>query len=151
MGVCVPDSRPLILALAALCIAAAGCDRDDVLCDEKSSHVAYARSLSQERLARLYHDMESYSNKDETPFNGWTADDKRVAIPSAFTDLQVARILPRDGNIMVHGCFDHDIYLHFEGVGILKQFDKERRIVLSWGEHPGDMGEQVLWTENTRQ
>jgi hypothetical protein len=61
------------------------------------------------------------------------------------------RIRPRDGNIMVHGCFDHDIYLHFEGVGILKQFDKERRIVLSWGEHPEDRGEQVLWTENTRQ
>jgi len=147
----VPERRSWILALAALCIAAAGCDRDDLLCDEKSSHVAYARSLSQDRLARLYSDMEAYSNKDETPFNGWSVYDKRVAMPSAFADLAVARIRPREGNIMVHGCLDHHIYLQFDGVGDFKQFDKERRIVLSWGEHPEDRGEQVLWTESTRQ
>jgi hypothetical protein len=137
--------------LAALCIVAAGCDRDDVICDEKSPGVAYARSLPQSRLGRLYHDMESYSTNDETPFDGWSVGDKRVALPSAFADLSVVRIRPRDGNIMVRGCFDHYVYLHFEGVGDHKQFDQERRIVLSWGEHPEDRGEQVLWTETIQQ
>ena len=131
-------------AFAALCFVAAGCDRDALICDEKSPGVAYARSLSQDRLARLYQDMQSYSNKEETPINGWYVQDTRVAIPSAFADLAVVRIRPREGNIMVHGCFDHAVYLDFE-------FDQERRIVLLWGEHPEDMGEQVLWTENIRQ
>jgi hypothetical protein len=138
------------LALATLCLAAAGCDRDDVICDEKSPGVAYARSLSQERLARLYYDMEKYSTKDETPLDGWWAHHAQPPVPAEFADLDVARIRPRDGNIMVHGCFDHYIYLAFEGVGDSKKFDKERRIVLSWGEHEEDMGEQVLWVEDTR-
>lgn len=54
------------------------------------------------------------------------------------------------GNIMVHGCFDHYIHLHFEGVGDHKQFDEARRILLLWGEHPEDMGEQVLWAKDTQ-
>lgn len=139
------------LALAALCIAAAGCNRDDIICDEKSPGVAYARSLSKERLARLYYDMEQYSNRDETPLSGWSVGDKRVAIPSVFADLAVVRIRPREGNIMVRGCLDHYIYLHFEGVGNLESVGEERRIVLSWGEHPPERGEQILWEEGVPQ
>lgn len=136
-------------ALAALCIATAGCSRDELICDEKSAGVAYARSLSKDRLTRLYYDMEAYSTRDETPLYGWWV--SRREIPSAFADLAVVRIRPREGNIMVRGCLDHYIYLHFEGIGDLKRFDKERRIVLSWGEHPPDMGEQVLWEEGVQR
>jgi hypothetical protein len=138
-------------ALAALCLAAVGCSRDELICDEKSPGVAYARSLSKERLARLYYDMEAYSNRDETPLNGWSVGDKRLEIPSAFADLAVARIRPRDGNIMVRGCLDHYIYLHFEGIGDFKNFDEKRRVILSWGEHPPSTGEQVLWEEDVQQ
>ena len=134
-------------ALAALCIAVTGCSRDDRNCDEKSPAVAYARSLSKDRLARLYYDMEAYSTRDETPLDGWWVG----STPSEFADLAVVRVRPKEGNIMVRGCFDHYIYLHFEGTGDHKEFDKERRIVLSWGEHPPDMGEQVLWEEVVQQ
>ena len=72
--------------------------------------------------------------------------DKRIAVPAEFADLAVVRIRPREGDIMVHGCMDHYIYLQFEGIGITKKFDNERQIVLSW-EHPPDAGEQVLWEE----
>ena len=99
---------------------------------------------------RLYYDMEAYATREETPLNGWWVSRKPGEIPSAFADLAVVRIRPRDGNIMVRGCLDHYIYLHFEGIGDLKRFDKERRIVLSWGEHP-DLGEQVLWEEGVQR
>ena len=124
--------------------------RDDLICDEDSAGVGYARSLSKDRLARLYYDMEAYSKKAETPFNGWYVPDKRIQIPAEFADLAVVRIRPGEGNIMVHGCLDHAIYLHFEGIGVEKAFAKERKIILSWGEHPPDTGEQVLWREDAQ-
>ena len=74
-------------ALAALGIATAGCSRDDVICDEKSPGVAYARSLSKDRLMRLYYDMEAYATREETPLNGWWVSRKPGEIPSAFADL----------------------------------------------------------------
>ena len=104
-------------------------------CNEDSPVVAYARSLSQERLARLYRDMEGSTWNTEAP------------VPKEFADLKVARIRPSEGNIMVHGCFDHYVYLTFEGVGVEKKFARKRQIILSWGERPPQAGEQVLWTD----
>jgi hypothetical protein len=68
-------------------------------------------------------------------------------VPKEFSDLKVVRIRPGEGNIMVHGCFDHHVYLTFEGVGVEKKFAKKRQIILSWGEHAPQAGEQVLWTD----
>lgn len=116
-------------------------------CGEDSEAVAYARSLSKERLGRLYRDMEDYSVKADLPREGYYPDNENQQIPDAFADLKVRRVRPRDGNIMVEGCLDHYVYMKFEGVGFLKEFDEKRQIVLSWGEYPPHAGSQVLWAE----
>jgi hypothetical protein len=114
---------------------------------EDSDAVAYARSLSKERLKKLYDDMEEYSKKQDTPPYGYIAYGKNAVVPEPFSDLKVKKIRPRRGNIMVEGCFDHYVYLDFEGIGPGKKYDKKRQIVLWWGEHPPTRGSQVLWVE----
>jgi len=81
---------------------------------------------------------------------GWDVLNTAVEVPKEFADLKVARIRPSEGNIMVHGCFDNYVHLTFEGIGVEKQFAKERRIILSWGERPPEAGEQVLWTNSRK-
>lgn len=90
-------------------------------CNEDSEAVAYARSLSQERLKRLYYDMENYSSKTDLPIDGFQFYDKNITIPQEFDDLEVIKVRPDDGNIMIEGCFDHYVYLQFKGIGRFKR------------------------------
>lgn len=139
-------SQALVLAISAFLpvLTLSGCD---VTCDEDSDGVLYARSLSQERLEKLYYDMERFSNDDSVPTNGYDSLIKSAKFPLEFSDLEVAKIRPEDANILVQGCFDHYVYLHFQGYGRLTEFYPERRIVLSWGEHDETRGTEVLWRE----
>ncbi len=117
-------------------------------CDEDSKGVRYARSLSEERLAKLYFDMEKLSSDNSVPDSGYSSWDENRAFPEQFSDLQVVRVRPHYANIMVEGCFDHYVYMNFEGYGRLKEYYPQRRIVLSWGEHE-TKGSEVLWQETT--
>ena len=116
-------------------------------CQEDSEAVAYARSLSSERLSQLYTDMERYSHRDDLPIDGYQFGDERYDVPKEFSDLKVRKIRPSDGNIMVEGCFDHYIYLRFKGIGHLAKPGDNKEIILNWGEHPPNTGTQVLWSE----
>tara|TARA_R110002072_G_scaffold104099_1_gene228384 strand:+ start:777 stop:1250 length:474 start_codon:yes stop_codon:yes gene_type:complete len=116
-------------------------------CQEDSEAVAYARSLSTERLSQLYRDMEEYSHRDDIPIDGYHFGDERYEMPAEFADLNVVKIRPDDGNIMVEGCFDHYIYLTFRGIGHLAKPTDKKEIILNWGEHPPNTGTQVLWSE----
>lgn len=113
-------------------------------CQESSEAVVYARSLPQERLKRLYEDMEGFSKRDDLPFDGYSIHNKNSVIPEEFSDLKVIKIRPESANIMVQGCFDHYIYLRFTGYGSQSKFDPEKKIILNWGEHPPNAGTQVL-------
>ena len=116
-------------------------------CGENSEAVSYARSLSKERLSKLYTDMELYSKVPDQPIDGYHAYQENAFVPKEFEDLKVAKIRPREGNIMIEGCFDHYVYLRFEGVGYSKDDNDKNQIILSWGEHPLDAGSEILWTE----
>ncbi|MCG7994109.1 MAG: hypothetical protein JAZ06_01650 [Candidatus Thiodiazotropha taylori] len=118
-----------------------------VKCGEDSEAVLYARSLSQERLEKLYEDMERYSIKDNLPSDGYKVYQKDVVVPDEFNDLKVVIIRPFDGNIMIKGCMDHYVYLDFHGIGLLKEHRPERKIVLKWGEH-SRAGSELLWRDN---
>lgn len=102
-------------------------------CQEDSEAVAYARSLSTERLARLYRDMELYSHREDILLDGYQFGDERYEVPKEFSDLKVRKIRPKDGNIMVEGCFDHYIYLTFKSVGRLAKPGEKKKIILNWG------------------
>ena len=115
-------------------------------CGEDSAAVSYARSLPPERLKKLYRDMERYSQMEDIPIDGYYVGDDRQEIPEAFSDLKVRKIRPYEGNIMVEGCFDHYIYLRFQGVGMSAE-SEEKKIILNWGEHPPNTGTEVLWSE----
>lgn len=148
MQVEIVSIRSSVLGLVACAfLPALALSSCDVTCDEDSDGVLYARSLSQERLARLYYDMERFSTNDSVPANGYDSLIKSAAYPREFSDLEVAKIRPEDANIMVQGCFDHYVYLHFQGYGRLQELYPERRIVLSWGEHDETSGTEVLWRE----
>ena len=49
---------------------------------------------------------------------------------------------------MLQGCFDHYVYLHFEGFTQNQEYEPERQIVLSWGEFEPQAGSEVLWADN---
>lgn len=115
-------------------------------CDEDSKAVAYARSLSQERLKKLYYDMERLA-ADESLLDLCYEEKPGETFPEPFSDLQVLKIRPQMANIMVQGCFDHHVYLRFEGFANKRSMQQQRQIVLSWGEREPQAGEQVLWKE----
>jgi hypothetical protein len=116
-------------------------------CNEDSEAVAYARSLSPDRLEKLYYDMEQLSEDESVPFSGFMRRDGQD-FPEPFRDLEVVKIQPRDENIMIEGCFDHYVYLHFEGFGEEPGSGSARQIILSWGEWEPQAGSQVLWRED---
>ena len=134
-----------ITLLIATCAGTLHLLKDHIVCDEDNDAVEYAMSISQERLSKLYYDMERYSTKDDIPDRGYAAYKDDAFVPIEFADLVVATIRPDYGKIVVKSCMDHGIDLSFEGVGKFKEYDKARRIVLSWGEHT--VGSQVLWLE----
>ena len=115
--------------------------RDMPSCGEDSEAVFYARSLSQERLKKLYSDMEEYSKRDDLPFAGYEATDKSVPHPEPFSDLKVRAIRPRDGNILIEGCFDEYVYLRFKG---LVFEDEEKGIWLTFPAHSNKPYEQKM-------
>lgn len=116
-------------------------------CNEDSEAVSYARSLTQERLEKLYYDMERLSNDESIPAFGYRRKDGEN-LPEPFEDLKVVKIRPREGNIMIEGCFDHYVFLYFKGYDKRSKFETEKRIVLSWGEREPQAGTQVLWKED---
>lgn len=119
-------------------------------CHKNSESVTYAKSLSQQRLAKLYKDMEKFSARNDIPFEGyWPLLEVGQVTPKEFSDLKVSRIRPKEGNIMVEGCFDHYVYLRFEGIGSLRDSSSKRRIILSWGEYEPDMGQEIIWEEKS--
>ena len=114
-------------------------------CGEDSESVAYARGMSDERLAKLYYDIERFSLDPNTPYSDLEKDSEGV-FPPPFSDIKAARIRPKQENIMLNGCFDHYVYLSFHGLDSNKEFYPKRQIILSWGEHDG-AGSEVIWTE----
>jgi hypothetical protein len=114
-------------------------------CGKSSKQATMARSLSQERLARLYQLMRELRESpvdDGSRFAGYSGD----TIPSEFRDLKCKRVRPSDfsPNIMLEGCFDHYLYLKFYGIGKSKESgDHSPRITLQYGEF--EIVEEVLW------
>ena len=115
-------------------------------CTEDSDAVRYARSLSSERLSILYNDMKKFYINKTSPAGGYYVSSGEMEIPIEFKDLEVAKIRPADANIMIEGCFDHYVYLHFEGYRF-KKAPEIKQITLSWGEH-SNAGKEILWAEN---
>lgn len=111
-------------------------------CDGSSKAANYARSLPKERLRQLYLEMERYSQDERTPLAGWLALDGH-SVPEPFRDLKVAKIRPREANIMLEGCVDEFIYLGFSGFG----GKGPRVITLSFPSGAGTHGSEVLWKE----
>lgn len=121
----------------------------DYDCSETSEAVAFARSLPAERLEKLYYDMERLSADKSFPTGGYASFELNEGekFPEPFSDLEAVKIRPRDGNIMIEGCFDHYVMLYFEGYGRMKELQPDRRIILAWGEWEPDAGTQILWQE----
>jgi len=117
-------------------------------CGEDSEAVAYARSFSETRLEKLYSQMQYYYHYDNTPIFGWNGNgDDKNDFPKEFRDLKVVKIRPKDSNMMVQGCFDEYVYLHF------RNLDSEigpKLIELDYPSHSGeayDVNIEVLWAE----
>lgn len=117
---------------------------DYISCDENNEMVEFARSLSQERLSHLYSSMEEYSLKDDLPEDGYHLYRDDVISPEPFKDIPASRIWPQTGRMELRKCFDHGVFMSFKGVGRYKQYDKEKQIVLSWGEYSTE-GSEVIW------
>ena len=114
-------------------------------CGEDSESVAYARELPDQRLAKLYYDIEKYSEDSSTPYSDLKAGSEGK-FPEPFSDIHAIRIRPKQENIMLNGCFDHYVYLSFHGLKSNREYKPKRQIVLSWGEHER-AGSEVVWSE----
>ncbi|MFT7561836.1 MAG: hypothetical protein ACI93R_003767 [Flavobacteriales bacterium] len=110
-------------------------------CSEHSQALGYVRSLSQERLEQLYTDIVRYADKDvESLPGGIHTDTEDVAIE--FQDLLVESIQPTHGQITVEGCFDHYVYLYFDG--IRKSNNGAPAIRVTYGKDE-DAKEETIW------
>ena len=124
----------------ALCIAAAlifvfafnstpGCTGD-------SESAKYIRSLGDERLSKLYKDIEIF-------YKEYSQDSylriPKESLPKEFSDLNIVSLRPGRPQIMVEGCFDNYMYLEFYGI----KDEKEKSIVLRYGEY--EIIEELVW------
>ncbi|MGJ8638801.1 MAG: hypothetical protein ACSHYA_05365 [Opitutaceae bacterium] len=120
-------------------------------CSSTSEVVLNAKELSQERLKLLYDQMAALRESDKAKPLGEKnyfsyLEDK--PIPPEFADLGPLRVSASDytAHIMLEGCFDSYVYLHFTGLTDYQAEKGIKEIVLSWGEHE-DAGSQTLWSE----
>ncbi|WMS87135.1 hypothetical protein [Pleionea litopenaei] len=114
-------------------------------CGEDSDSVMFARGLSQDRLSKLYYDVERFSLDSNTPYFGLNRDESGL-FPEPFSDIEAELVRPKQENIMLNGCFDHYVFLRFHGFESNKEYYPKRQIVLSWGEHD-NAGSEVIWSE----
>lgn len=93
--------------------------------------------------------MEAVSKDESYPIDqliDWNLE-KGQKFPEPFSDIQATQIRPRQANIMLEGCFDHHVYLLFEGYEAYKDREPRKRIKLQWGEFESS-GSQILWEEH---
>jgi len=116
-------------------------------CDENSSSVAFARSLSSIQLVRLYEAYEVYINSKAPEGQVYRLHDIRNPrkYPKGFEVIKSGVIKPRYGRITLEGCFDSFVIMHFTSLGLVAS--KEKKIVLGWGEGPSNSGSEILWQQ----
>lgn len=107
-------------------------------CMKDSEAANYVRSLSQDRLKKLFEDMDTYSAREDLPYAGYYAHHENE-LPPEFQDLEIGRVRPRSKNIMVEGCFDHYLYLRFH-----TSENGLKTITMQYGEK--DIGTEVVWS-----
>ncbi len=124
-----------IICLPIVVLTFISCNSGD--CSEDSPAVREARALSQERLTRMYSDMERLHESGQTYHRVPKISD---SAPSEFADIQYNDIILSDLRIRLalEGCFDHYVLLYFYGI----VDDREPMISLQWGETSGS---EVLW------
>jgi hypothetical protein len=117
-------------------------------CGPESKAVVYAKSISESRLEQLYSQMKYYYNKKNTPYGGWINHGKQKPhVPIEFRDLDIARIRPRDSNIMVEGCLDEYVYMNFIN---LDSDTAPKQIEINYPSHSGGAyatKTEILWQE----
>jgi hypothetical protein len=109
----------------------------DPTCDEGDAEVAFARSLSDARLAKLFLDVRFYA-----PWRHMSQDE----IPEEFLDLEPLAIRahqPGSVHFRLRGCMDHHIDLVVYGADAPDR-DSNPRIELWYDEWPPQ--HEVLWT-----
>lgn len=109
-------------------------------CSGDSKSAEYVRSLSSQRLSKLYDDMEKfYYMNQESPYKEYSIYGE-TAVPKEFSDLKVISIRPGRVHIKVVGCFDNYMYLYFNGI----REPGEKEIVLQYGEH--EVIKEKIWS-----
>ena len=115
-------------------------------CGEGSSAVAFARSLPDDRLVRLYEDAKDHVETGKPLIRVGPLDGDA---PEWLSDLTY-RNITLDGTrsrIMLNGCFDEFVIIYIPGVPGMYE-DESPALILSWGEGPA-AGEEVLWSSDT--
>jgi hypothetical protein len=108
-------------------------------CGAQSPAVAKARQLSQSQLARLHAEMSDLARRDPGAHSI-----SAELWPSTIAALQPKKVsADLSPRITLEGCFDHYVFLKFEGTSS-QLGPGQPRILLSWGEGP-DAGEETLW------
>jgi len=128
--------------LFGISVALCSCGSSGLICDEDSPQVARARSLPQERLARLFTDALNAVARAE---KGERSSSDKARVPPEFADLSPNKVLSfgtRRVVVVMKHCMDHGVFLNIR----IPENDRGS-ITLSWGEHAPDSGEQVLWRQ----
>ncbi len=109
-------------------------------CDSDSEAAHYVRSLSSERLEKLHKDMEKYFHNEKGTYAEYFSASEN-GLPKEFSDLWVVRVSPSRKHIMIVGCFDNYMFLHFSGI----EKDEPKEITLQYGEH--EVTTEVIWSK----
>ena len=120
-------------------------------CSENSAEADYARSISEERLAKLFDQLLEIKLSDDLKrqdSSKWRdvifpegVDVPYEYIPKELTDLEFynIRISKIRSRIMLKGCFDHYLTLNIQGL----YNEGKPQITLNWGQVTNK--NEVLW------
>ena len=126
-----------VLVVLACWLAMSSCS--EVVCDEDSTEVAFARQFPQSRWERLVLDARHLKGAVSDVLGAPVGD--LSSTPAELADLKPvdAKFYGDTLAVKLKGCFDHHIYLitDFHPPGT-------ETVILQWGEGP-TFGSEVLW------
>lgn len=116
-------------------------------CGEGSRYVAYARSIPEVRIKKMYFDLKKYVDKGQE-FR-WIRGNQKES-PVDFSDINYKNLYLSKrsfkSRFLLNGCFDHHIIIYFSGV----IDDDTPSAKLVWGEGPS-AGSEILWEIEANQ
>ena len=120
-------------------------------CGEDSEAVAYARTLSAERLQTIFTDIQTMASDPDLPIEGLRIGGEYPESPEAFSDLEAKEVVPSKGKLVLEWCTGTEVHLAIAETPATETAEAIQEITLVWGDPESDGGSETLWSSQVEE